>query len=474
MNNILSKVLFFVCLVLTVSCGIYQTPGFNPIIIVTCIFIGLVISLVFCFIKPDEKSINFFKIRPSHFFIVAYCIVFFQKPIDFLLGYNLDYIQIGSAMDMTTCVRLSLVGLCSFVLGYFTKIRKTIRNSDNIINYVSSPRIFIAISFLLLIMVILFVPNEILMGGYGQSMIEKASLYNYLTAWINLFIIAYFVQFSINRRFDKTLVGSSIKKYFLSIDKGEIVVIIIYLLIILNTGDRGPLIFTFTTILFSYLIVARRNLKIKYMAPLFIIGVLFISFLGDTKQYRSNNSIIERIERTIAGSDKEKKKSFLESTEELSGSYNCLAYSVANVPSKDDYNYGKLQLSYLFAAIPFSSVFVEPLLNLPQKSSSIISHYIQGDWVLYGNGSSCIADLYLDGGIVGIIIGMFLFGVILHYFEIILFDDKHFSLFLFCFALYYIGYMFYIPRSMILGPFKYALWLYIIFLLRAKNARSIR
>jgi hypothetical protein len=57
-----------------------------------------------------------------------------------------------------------------------------------------------------------------------------------------------------------------------------------------------------------------------------------------------------------------------------------------------------------------------------QTPASFITYLIQGNYPRYGDGTSCIADIYIDFGIVGLIFFFTLFGSYTRRMEIALFD----------------------------------------------------
>ena len=190
-----------------------------------------------------------------------------------------------------------------------------------------------------------------------------------------------------------------------------------------------------------------------------IISVFVVAFLGYTKKYRDNNSIFERINTTWEANPYENlQESVSPATLELAASYRCLSYSIEDMESYGNYGYGKYQLSYILSCIPFAS----KLIDLPDATSSYISHLIQGDFLTYGNGTSVIADFYLDGGVIGVIVFMFVIGYIAKLFDLVLFSNKKASLFLYCAAFYVSFHYISIPRSYALLFLKYSIWITVI------------
>ena len=75
---------------------------------------------------------------------------------------------------------------------------------------------------------------------------------------------------------------------------------------------------------------------------------------------------------------------------------------------------------------------------------------IQGDDPKYGDGRSSTADLYLDFGVFGVVVGLFLFGIFASRADFTLSHGGSVSLFFWLTALIYLTGAFYIGRSSIL------------------------
>ena len=127
---------------------------------------------------------------------------------------------------------------------------------------------------------------------------------------------------------------------------------------------------------------------------------------------------------------------------------------MANVPSKYDYHYGYFQMEQIVSSIPFLSGFYNKYVGKGHKkydgSSNFITYLIQGDDPKYGDGRSSTADLYLDFGVYGVIVGLFLFGIFASRADFTLTYGGSVSLFFWLTALIYLTGAFYIGRSSIL------------------------
>lgn len=422
--------------------------------------IALLSLVLFINKSEDIQDLKTVTLNPVYLFLFAFYIVFYQRPIDYILGFIDGWYYVGKTSLMLLSLKYSTIGIICFYIGYsyqagkrhFPQPRKEYRA------VVVSPKFYTLISSLLLLGIFILVPKSVLMGGYGQQMLSEAGTFNYLSSWCSSFIIAFLVQFSLNEKKGGETQEITIKLFLKKIGMWQNINVLLYALIILNVGDRGPLIVVGLAYYISYVIVCKTKMSKKVIASALVIGILGSMYLGFTKQFRDNNSFFDRVEAVLDNREYIGYISFFAPTFELSGSYNCLPFSIEMIEQGNDYGYGTLQVAGFLSTIPFVNRF----LHLPASSSYQISHFVQGDEITYGNGTNCIADLYLDGGLLLIIIGMLLCGRIFRWFEVSLFTDNYHSLFVFCMAFFFLSHVVYIPRSTILSPLKYALWIYVI------------
>jgi hypothetical protein len=408
--------------------------------------------------RKNYNNISSLNVRPVHFFILSYVIVGYQKPLDVLLGYSNDVNSYISIDVMNYCLLLATVGLCFFLLGYsFIGFRNTNKKNFDYKSLRTSPSLFSKLTTILIVVFLVVVPKQLLFGGYSSELVSEASSFTYLSSWISLFISAYFIQIIYNIKAENKKIKNvwHFVRYVGGIQNSNI---LIYSLIVLNIGDRGPLIIISLAYYFAYLCSVRKSIKIKYLTAIFVGAALFFSLLGESKKHRGDNDIVERLETTI-NEREDNDNSILPQTSELAGSFKCLAYSTVYVPFVYDFNYGLYQLNYLLSPIPF----VGRIVKMPGSSSKAVTFFIQGDDAQYGNGTSCLADFYLDFGPIGIILGLFLWGLLLRYFENVILGNDIASCSFFCIAFYFCIHTFYMPRAAIFFSFKYAVWLAIIF-----------
>ena len=447
-----------------------DTSYFNVTGSIVMLSVGILLAILFFFYKDSNEDITRVYFRPIHIFILSFVIVFFQKPIDILLGYSFDYYKIGRMELMPEAVRLALLGLISFLLGYIKKDDRAIKQKEEGNGLlIASTTIYKVITSLFLLLILVAVPKNVLFGGYHSAGLND-SIYNYLSSWCGVFYCAFFIQYTINLKAEVRGRGWTIRQFLRDIGWWQNINMLIYVLIILNVGDRGPMIQVCVIYYIAYLSVTGICPSRKTILTGLIGAIIFVAFLGYTKKFRDNNSIFERVNTTWeANPYEDMDESVSPMTLELAGSYKCLSYSIEDIETFGNYGYGKYQLGYVLSCIPFASRFLE----LPGATSGYISHLIQGDFLTYGNGTSVIADFYLDAGLIGVIILMFAIGYIAKIFDLVLFSNKKASLFLYCAAFYVSYHYISIPRSYALLFLKYSIWITVIMYLhqRISNRR---
>lgn len=255
-------------------------------------------------------------------------------------------------------------------------------------------------------------------------------------------------------------------------------VIIVYCLAIFMSGDRGPVINT----LLAYLVVGQMATR-KYLNYLTLIGLIVVSALlltiwGDVRRNTRVDNITEQISSSY--SELSNSEETIVVTAELAGSVRTLHCAVENVPSRFDHTNGVFQMVYLLQAIPFVGTYMIDLLfgDLPfVQSTTMLTWIIQGDLDSSGVGTSCIADVYIEFGVIGVIIMMFLLGVLFQKSDILytrlIAENSIFSLCLYFMVLIQ---SYYIPRSAILFMAKDVCWMwFVLYILLAfvKNKKYI-
>lgn len=454
------EIIIIVLIIVVALSTIIPYSEYSCDMVMLFVIIAVIVAVLFFITQEKNSNIRRIFLRPSSLFVLTYLIVYFQRPVDYLLGYQDGYLNLGEIKFMLPSLKYAIIGLCMFLIGYLIYAKHdhlADRKEELCKMKIVSLKAFALLSSILIVLVLLIVPKEILMGGYSNDMLTNASVYNYLASWCNTILIAYVVQFTYRAKQTEELEQCGVVQYIKKYGVWQNLNVVTYVLVILNVGDRGPLIALIFSYYISFMVVSRKNISKIGITIALCLGMFITSLLGETKQYRDNNNIFDRL-CSVIKDDKIQQDSFFPMTSQLAGSYCCLPIAMQMVPDIEDFSYGLSTVGDVIVSIPF----VGRLLSLPESSSYKISKFALGDYFSYGLGTNCIASLYMDGGVIFITIGMFLFGVLIRKFEVYIFSNRTSSFFIFCLAFYFLSHIISIPRSTLLSPFKYALWMYLI------------
>lgn len=459
-------ILFILFILYAISLSSRQNVIFSAVVLI----INLVALILFSIHREPVLNLKNQYIRIVPIFLFAYCIVFFQLHLDYVLG-NFDESYTRFWVDPSIVPKalvISSIGLVSFLYGYTLRKEKNKKNmieNDYAYNYKCSILGFNMISFFFMCLMIITINPLYLLGGYGVY--EMGVIARYSSILFELSITASLVQHIINLRLDNKI-NISIVNYIFSLGFVRIFLLLIYCSVVVISGDRGPIIFLIVAIAASYIILTKWKISIlKFISVLFVTSVL-ISALVIIRESDKNTSLFSQVYGAVIEGHKpykslENSKSISNSTLELSTSIRTLHNAVKFVPSERPFFYGKLQFLQLVTVIPLSQPVFQDLFGLKEYESSsekYVTYLIGGDGGT--EGSSCVADLYLDFGMVGVLFGLFMFGYITRYLEVKAFQDNLPSrLSLVAFVLI-CQYSIYIPRATIMFNFRNIIWVLLI------------
>lgn len=358
-------------------------------------------------------------LRTSYIFVLGYVIVFFQFNID-LVCHNITShsAQFSSPSVINKCLLYAVAGICSYFLGNCLALWKGFSISRKKTN-----RRIISSSFLKFQSILLFVfaivylyynATEILSGNFIYSedaMTEKAgSLSNYSSVMVYVMTFTYLVS----RSFNIKSKGESVSIWGFIKGNGFLfnLSIALYLIFIFMTGDRGPIITIVLAHAITYVTISKKKLKLVAIIAFIAIGSVGLTAIGEVRR-TANILTVSELLKHKSESDAQ---SISPMTAELAGSYNTFTYAVDKVPDKYDFFYGLMQIRESVYAVPFLYrivPFVFSSKEYENSSTSYCTFLIQGLNRTYGNGSSLLADFYLDFGYIGILVGMFFLGVVI-------------------------------------------------------------
>lgn len=471
-------VYFFLLAFLILFYVIAPSDNMDKGIMTGLLLIATIAVLFFIFKKEKNKEQKGQYLKHSTLALVGIAVVFFQYPLDYVLG-NINGSNMFIWVNKHIVIRsltISVIGLICFLLGYFLYRRrpKMMRKQIALPIKVNILNVLAAIVLLIYFLTV----NPLYLAGYYGA-VQIGANASYAIMFFQLFIFASVIQKCRNMLLLNNI-PSSFKQYLRRIGWPLIVMISIYLLSVLISGDRGPLI-DYSLLVFSgYYVVTKKKLALKYAILLIFSGASVITLLGMARSLNRSLSLADRIEQSISNNSATNKSIFPQ-TLELAGSIKTLNTAVDYVPEKHGFFYGRFQFQQIAQTIPFFSIFY-PLIfndkttryvrydnsgsggNRYSSSATYITWIRRGDFPTSGDGTSCMTDFYLDFGLVGVIAGMFLFGYLMRFSEINMYTTYIPGLFIHVFCIVYLCAALYIARGTLFADLKTVVWIYVILL----------
>lgn len=446
---------------------LYYILGFNTIdtgLQIGCIILVAVYAFIFIYHSQKGELRNCWA-KPSNLFVAGFLIVYYQFLLDYLLGYK----TASSFLDPTIvnfATLISTVGFISFVVAY---VRKPIAiNNTKVIPVV--PKLNVLVVFQIVFFVLFVKSIDVLKFITGADAYDPASSasmdYEYAFQAVNI-VLLMTVCFQ-NR--DKSL---SLWGVIKNIPLISIILIFLYLILRLLSGDRGPVIYTLLVIFYAYIYLARKRFRFIYILVFFVIGATFVSLLGIARSSDLDMSFSERM-LSATNELKEDSRAGGESTlspitKELAFSY--LSYEVmvkGMLKDNDGFKNGAYQGVVLVNIIPYASGWLHKEFNLTrdETSSSYYATYkYLGTDPSWGLGTNCIGDFYMDWGIVGVLFCMYFVGLLFKWVDNLLFvkDKTYVTPAMLALAFCYASEAIYMPRSNITGLLKLFAFVLILF-----------
>lgn len=465
--SILGVILFLSCLLYIDIPNNLSTQLLSRVLIL----MSLSTAVFMLYTKKHVK--NFKWISILFFFLLSYVIVHFQMQFIHILGFELqnrylEWFVWASGFSGNKSSIISLFGLLSFYIGFIlSKYKPQVSHSKRHSELKHSNTLLLVLCAYIFYILFFLTSGSYRSGMYAAGDESSVSVY-FFTAFNNMIMAALAIRlYKINLLSDKKY---SLVKYIQFIGLPISILICWHMLFSLYVGDRGPVL-TFSLFYFGLYFI--RWKKVNIIPLLFFVSVFgsLFTFIGQLRVTDNSKNYLDRVNTTISddkGNDRYKTNDIpLAGTIELAFSGRCLNHSVENVPSKYDYKYGYYQLGGLVEGIPFLG---KPYLYFLggndwrfAGTSNFISYLIQGNNPEYGDGRTVVADLYLDFGPIGVMVGLFAFGFFIRRADLNLSTGNNSSMFFWIACLIYLSSAIYIGRSSILFVFQKIMHVYILF-----------
>ncbi|EOZ93859.1 putative polysaccharide polymerase [Indibacter alkaliphilus LW1] len=403
MNRKLSIYFFVILLILmAVKPSTHSELNTYFVQVLSLLFLFSIVTHVLYVSKFDK---NFFRI--DIIFLIGFFIVHFQWPLMFsvsgLVPDNFDRIWVNE-FYVNYSLWLSVIGGVSWLFGFHFFKGKKLKTTNFYV--ISKWKNFTYFNWLLFILFLLTAGSDFLSGGVykgsgGSSVGEGVAAYIQLLFSISIILLSLIVIYNAREKYNGNIVS-----WFLGLDKLYLSLILTYIILFFLIGDRGGPLSLIISLGFLISILV-RPIKFIEFTSILIFGALLLTIIGLGRSQSSGIGIFS------AGVENFELDSGYDFTLNLANSVRTLFKSVSEVPSNYDFFYGQLWLSSFLSPIPFAqSLFLKfsGLTNSDISSSHFITFLTFGNNPHSGEGTSLIADIYLNFGSIGVFSFMFLLG----------------------------------------------------------------
>ncbi|MBQ7393636.1 MAG: O-antigen polysaccharide polymerase Wzy [Lentisphaeria bacterium] len=358
-------------------------------------------------------------------FCLGYLIVFFQNYIEILLGNlaveDIRY-SIASPEDVICSAAMSTMGLLGMFLGVLlmTPPKQTAEEprsegviADSSVRLPGQPY-WIWGAFLLFFA---FNREYLFNTEYSQELLESRSFVSNAVHSLFQSVCIVFLAYNCNdlmRRKKKVFA----REFFQHIGWHLNMAIFLFISCLMVGGDRGGALPVILAYCAAFLLVSRFTFRYKYLLILSIIGGIFFGFVAQMRTTDKSAPLLQRVTESInffksAGKGSERVYS---PTAELAGSVATFHNVVSYIPQFHPFFYGYFNFLELASIVPGVGRAFRTFYPGHFKywgASYFCTWLFFGDNYPMGTGTSWNADLYMNFGLSGIVLGMFLWGIFL-------------------------------------------------------------
>lgn len=408
-------------------------------------------------------ELNFFRFYPLALFSLL--IVHVQYYIDYLLG-NVSVHSRMWADDYTVMTSLMLigVGIVSFVFSYSIFGKRNYRSPRARTRSCDATRYLFLVSVILLFGYFGTASREYLRGSYGVEEVGQAA--SYIIQLFKCTAFAYIILKTRNAKIQGVSL-SGVVDFLRILGWPFVLLLALYLVSVLVSGDRGPLMTYGLCLLANYCYLRGAAPSATLSIVVLLTGAMFVTFLGELRQVGRGLPIAERVGMLVEDGFSEKsEKSVLPPTQPLAKSVRTLHTVVAYVPQSHPHTFGYFLLRSAISIVPFSG----PIANALAPTNSVMYHstasfttvIVYGHNYTSGEGTTAIADLYIEFGLLGVILGMFFYGFVVRLSEKTFLSRELTPLWLHVLAVFYFSNAIYIARGSVFTDLKLIAWTLLI------------
>jgi oligosaccharide repeat unit polymerase len=403
---IISSTIFFLILYFVIPKGVDK-------IIMTLSLLNFYI-LFFFTLKNKTKFVFDTNFKTDTFFMIFYYLIFYLMYQGYLLGLNglnsrwlSGFEEYANISLITSCIALN-----AFCYGITSKFKIHNQEKSNVILVPTSQFAYktLAIVLALITMLLLFFYlksglSVLLVGRYTGSRtgdVATDGVFNLLTLFsmINLSLSLYFYYFF--RKF----------KWYITF---LLILIGIWIIILLIIGDRGHLLYFGLIFLAAYSSLFKK-VTIKYLFIYMFIGLSFYKVIELSRKLddRSFTNIVETTEEFFSSNNADggffsEDNSFFTTTVGFRGTFHLVPYHY-------DYTFGHYNMVGILGIVPFSRSLI---LNKNEfaTTSDFLTTKLRGKYSVMGIGTNVVSDLYIEFGLIGVILFMYILGKYIYFVE---------------------------------------------------------
>lgn len=422
-------------------------------------------TFIFFFVRREKILYlrnNFFQI--TTIFVIGFIIVHFFEYLAYVTGEHTQIkdIEFVDSSYVNGAAMVSCACLIAFYIGaVYAKQQFRIKERS----YSKNCLFLDFIMFISLLVFYFSAGDDYFEGGYGEAMnVTGMSLFAQIS---QTFIVASSVAHSAiiiyknNRQDIKGYVREFSVLYYISVFS--------YCLLVLKSGDRGPLIHLFLCYWIPYFYVGKRKIKFFFAIVLLSAGALFMSLLGTVRAMDGSLNIDKVVEAQKFRNERYADDNIVfTSTAELSNVVR--AYHVLYYFAETKFIvYGAGFVNQVLGIVPGLRYVLYPLIGIDDTeitTAHISTILLQQD---HGMGSTCVADTYFNFGAYGTIIVFFFVGIIFRKMDVSAYHSlEKMSPFVVCTIICYMMFAIYIGRGYLFSPINILAYSWALFMINNK------
>lgn len=426
----------------------------------------LAISLYFT--DNSKGSVCYHKLlRPSFLLLLGMTIIALQNSVDLLLGnYDVSYQVFYHPNIIVKGVAYASMAIVAFIIGY-TNTKHPL--SHRVAHSQTTPlTILITLSTIFFFLFLTTVDSNFLSGKtYVESGSIDSSHTNNSEFFLGICYAGVLIQYAINNAGR----GLNFRKFISGIPKIFLIIFISYLILRLISGAREPVIRNILIFVFSYIYTSRKQPIKNYVLFIFLfLASFFLSIISIGRGVISED-LSEKYK--VGTSIYETRNSFSPSTTELAGSQFCDMAAINEFERhNNEFLKGSIQGRYVLVLFIPNRLLqhIWPIDTSMQGSAYYLTVKEKGYKSNIGLGTTLQTDFYVDFGIVGMLICLFLIGVLFKRLDLALYTPPQYaySLLTTVFLIYISACSFYLSRSAFIPMLRIPLYIFILLYINRK------